>query len=231
MTTSSKRRMTTFGFMLVPDDLDKPLYNQLEQAALELEALHHAAIVKVKEIDGSDSFTSRGKKRKKQALMRDLEESLEKYTRLVLKPMQHMRGPSIALELEQLREQIKPQPSEGDPTLGYLKLQEIRNLLRTQEPAQREVEIRKQAAAGNFTYLQAALESPEGPDSYLLPKTAEELTQRRIIDQSPEAWARITQLELGQSRMLQMIKSFKASLAKQGIEAEEPEKQEIKLAG
>ena len=223
MTAKSKRRMTSFNYMLVPDDLSEELSAALSQQASELEEIYHSAISQVKKIDSSDEFTARGRQRKKRSLMGQIEEAVEKHVRTATKPMQHMGGPSIALEIQQLKAELQPQQTGEDPTLAFLKLQEIRNLLRGLDPNKRELEIRAQAARGNYSYLLAATTAPEGSQSFILDKSLEELTQRRIVDQNPAAAARIEVLELAQSRLLGMLGSFKAALKKAGIEEEQPD--------
>ena len=118
--TKSRSRLTSFGYMVTGDGLDEPLHKLLEETAAELEMLHNSATSQVKKIDGDDSFTSRGKARKKQALMAKLSEDLEQFYRQATKPMMHMGGPSLQLELDQLRAELeRPQGDKEDPTQTF----------------------------------------------------------------------------------------------------------------
>ena len=212
-----KTRMSSFGYILPDAGVDRDTQEQLEQHQVDLEQVYHSALARAKRIDESEELTSTGKLRQKKELTEDIREELEKFEKIATHPMMFQNGPSIQMEIDQLKTKLKPRDSGQDPVLDFLQQQEIRNYLRSQEPTQTEALVQQAAARGDFTFLDAVTAAPEGPHKFILSKTQQVLTQKKLAAQNPVAAARIEMLETAQSRLRGMISSMKGTLKKQGL--------------
>ena len=215
---SELQRLSSFGFMLSKQALAESDYERLRQHGQELEQLYHDALAKAQAIDNDDSYTSTGKRKQKRELTAVIAKELEKFDRLAEKEMMiHGEGPSIALELAQLRGGMKRTADDVDPVLKELQHQERRRYLLTLDPIEREAEIRAAAGRGDFSLLDAATSGPMPSTTFILDKTRTELESKRLQAMHPQSAQRIEELESAQRHLQGMVASLQSSLRKQGL--------------
>ena len=211
-----RNQITSFGYILKDSGLDDKLFDKLNVCKSELESIFNAATARANSIDKSDTFTAKGKLQSKIELAQEINEQLQKFDRLANKEMHFQTGPSIALEIKQLQESMKKPFDAGvDPTLEFMRHQEIRTVLRQiGDPLKAEFLVRKKCESGNFAFLDAAISAPEGSQQFISDKAKEVLLMSKMKSANPEAAVRIEQLRLAQSRLLGMVSSLKYALKK-----------------
>ena len=215
--TTELQRLSSFGFMLSKQHLAEKDYEKLRQHGAELEELYSKAIEKAQAIDSSDEFTSAGKRRQKKELTEEIKKELEKYHRLAEKEMAFVDGPSIALELAQLRGSMKRTADAVDPVLKELQHQERRKYLLTLDPVERESMIRAAAGRGDYSLLDAAVTGPQPSTTFVLDKTKEQLESQRLQAMHPQSAQRIEELESARRHLQGMVAALQSSLRKQGL--------------
>ena len=223
---TAQNRLANFGFMLTEEGISSEDHSKLQSLGIELESLYSKSLAQARAIDANDEYTSAGKLRQKRKLTDEIAQDLGKYDKLVHKEMEMIGNQqSWALELRKLKEGMhtSTQP-KADPVLTFLQQQEIRNYLRSiKEPIKIEAAIRVQAEQGNYQFLDAVKNAPEGSQHFILDKTREILESKRLQAMNPMASARIAQIERAQRTLAGMVGSLKQSLNKAGL-FEEPER-------
>ena len=211
-------RISNFGSILVSEGISDSDYQRLQHLGQELEQLYDSARERAERISSNQEYTSRGKNRRKAILTREIAESLEKYAKLASKPMEMVNGPSWALELKRLQEQMHntTQP-KLDPVLVELRNQERRQYLMSLDPNMREAAIRSAAERGDYSLLDSVTSGFLPSHLFLLDKTREILESKRLESLNPAATRRIREIERSQRTLRSMVHSLKQSLLKAGL--------------
>lgn len=204
-----EKKLYEFSHLFKPDAYRSETLAEGVQSNLdELQKFYDKAMARIAVIRRNAGLTLKGKADAFAKLKDELTKELQEWAG---------RKKGYAAEIKQIEAAAQPTRHQRDDAAHESRAREIRDHLRSLDPAAAEAEFLAAAEAGNSELLQAVLYSPikfHFATADLVAKVSRQQWER----ERPDDAARLADLRRAQSEVQSALGSVKADMGKQGLE-------------